>query len=150
MRLRAIVQNQELLYLLNKVTSYILKVRQAHWNCTGPNFMGLHELYSDMYESLAEGQDLIAERIRQLHGEALLFSITCEVSSPNVDFVAPIYSEGTILVDQINLLIAKAEPDQITMDILTEICRELQKNLWKLRSHNTSPEIAISSPLPLT
>jgi len=41
------------------------KLRNYHWNVTGPQFMQLHELFETQYEALAEVVDKIAERIRQ-------------------------------------------------------------------------------------
>jgi len=46
------------------------QARQAHWNVKGPNFIGLHHLFDEVYGNLAEHTDEIAERIVALGGNA--------------------------------------------------------------------------------
>lgn len=41
-----------------------LKLRNYHWNVTGPQFRSLHELFEEQYEELAEVIDETAERLR--------------------------------------------------------------------------------------
>ena len=41
-----------------------VKLRNYHWNVTGPQFRSLHMIFEEQYESLAESIDRIAERIR--------------------------------------------------------------------------------------
>jgi starvation-inducible DNA-binding protein len=42
-----------------------IKLRNFHWNVTGPHFHSLHEMFEEQYTGLAETIDEIAERIRQ-------------------------------------------------------------------------------------
>src|SRR5690349_22221864 len=44
--------------------------KQAHWNVKGPSFIGLHELFDDIYAAVGDYVDLIAERVVQLGGIA--------------------------------------------------------------------------------
>ena len=44
--------------------------KQAHWNVKGPNFIALHELFDQIYQSFSGYSDLIAERLVQLGGIA--------------------------------------------------------------------------------
>ena len=46
------------------------QLKQAHWNVKGPNFIGLHKLFDDIYEAVGDYVDLVAERIVQLGGVA--------------------------------------------------------------------------------
>ena len=46
------------------------QTKQAHWNVKGPNFIGLHKLFDEIYEDVGEYVDLIAERVVQLGGIA--------------------------------------------------------------------------------
>jgi starvation-inducible DNA-binding protein len=48
--------------------SYTLlgKTHGFHWNVTGPEFPGLHEMFEHQYEDLQKAVDEIAERIRAL------------------------------------------------------------------------------------
>src|ERR1700741_1466891 len=47
-----------------------MQIKQAHWNVKGPHFIGLHELFDQIAESMESYVDLIAERIVQLGGIA--------------------------------------------------------------------------------
>ena len=47
-----------------------LQLKQAHWNVKGPNFIGLHELFDKVSETIEPYVDMIAERIVQLGGTA--------------------------------------------------------------------------------
>jgi starvation-inducible DNA-binding protein len=48
-----------------------VKLRNYHWNVTGPQFRSLHELFEEQYETLAEAIDRIAERIRTYGAPAI-------------------------------------------------------------------------------
>lgn len=45
---------------------YVLytRLRNAHWNVTGPSFHALHEMYEEQYEAIEEIIDDVAERVR--------------------------------------------------------------------------------------
>ena len=45
--------------------------KHAHWNVTGPNFIGIHRLLDEVYEAAEDWADSLAERIRGLGGTAL-------------------------------------------------------------------------------
>src|ERR1019366_4660207 len=47
-----------------------MQMKQAHWNVKGPSFIGLHELFDKVDESVESYVDKIAERIVQLGGIA--------------------------------------------------------------------------------
>src|SRR5580698_10504316 len=47
-----------------------MQMKQAHWNVKGPSFIGLHELFDKVDESVENYVDMIAERIVQLGGIA--------------------------------------------------------------------------------
>lgn len=47
------------------------KLRNYHWNVTGPQFHSLHELFEEQYDQLAETIDEIAERIRTYGAPAI-------------------------------------------------------------------------------
>src|SRR5580658_2441168 len=47
-----------------------MQMKQAHWNVKGPHFIGLHELFDQIYEAVEAYVDLIAERAVQLGGIA--------------------------------------------------------------------------------
>lgn len=66
---------EEVIGILNGLLAneYVLytKTRNYHWNVTGPQFHDLHEFFAKQYEELDEIVDDVAERARQLGGNAL-------------------------------------------------------------------------------
>src|SRR5437868_728481 len=46
------------------------QTKQAHWNVKGPHFIGLHELFHKINESVEDSVDGLAERAVQLGGVA--------------------------------------------------------------------------------
>ena len=47
-----------------------IKLRNYHWNVTGPHFAELHRLFAEQYGVLANHIDDVAERIRMLGSHA--------------------------------------------------------------------------------
>lgn len=60
--LEALLADEHVLYL---------KLRNAHWNVTGPHFKPLHDLFEAQYNELEALIDAVAERIRQLGSPAI-------------------------------------------------------------------------------
>jgi starvation-inducible DNA-binding protein len=56
-QMKQILADQFILYV---------KARNYHWNVTGPHFYGLHALFENIYDELADDIDKVAERIRSL------------------------------------------------------------------------------------
>jgi len=125
-----------------------LQSKQAHWNVRGPNFIALHELF-DQVAGIVEGfADEIAERITTLGG----------VANGIVGFIAeqtnlPVYSaelvSGTEHVEALSSSMAafaklirenidKAAElgDADTEDLLTEVSRGIDQQLWFVEAHN--------------
>lgn len=48
-----------------------IKLRNYHWNVTGPTFLQLHQLFEDQYTQLEAAIDETAERVRYLGGNPL-------------------------------------------------------------------------------
>jgi len=49
----------------------LLKLRNCHWNVTGPHFRELHALFEDQYVLVSTRVDEIAERLRALDAPAM-------------------------------------------------------------------------------
>lgn len=122
------------------------QVKSAHWNVTGPNFIALHELFDEIAERVDGQTDLLAERIRQIGYTA--FGTTRRIVG---ELSLPEFEEVQSSKDVLNSIIASVSAQQAlvseaiektdelgdpaTADILTEILRELDKDIWFLRSH---------------
>lgn len=132
--------------------------KQAHWNVKGPNFIGLHELFDDVYEAVGDYVDLIAERIVQLGGIAegtvrvaaarstleeypLVLSSGEHHVAALSDVLARFSEEARQCIEEIDAL---DDPD--TVDILTEVSRGVDKWLWFVEAHQQDrPETTESS-----
>ena len=123
------------------------QLKQAHWNVKGPNFIGLHELFDKISESVETYVDLIAERIVQLGGIAEGTARMAAARSRLDEYPLSI-SDGMAHVDavvtalstfgqEIRSSIYEADEldDADTADIFTEVSRGIDKWLWFVEAH---------------
>ncbi|HQS83519.1 MAG: DNA starvation/stationary phase protection protein Dps [Alphaproteobacteria bacterium 16-39-46] len=122
------------------------QIKQAHWTVRGPDFIALHELFDSVASHVLEAVDLIAERIQQLGGTARgtvrvsaqksslsEYPLTITVSLDHVTALSKVLSQFAKQVrSDIDLI---APQDTITADMLTEIMRNVDKDLWFIESH---------------
>lgn len=121
--------------------------KQAHWNVKGLIFVPLHQLFDDLAGTLRNHTDDLAERAVQLGG---IVDGSCQHVA-NTTPLAPLPA-GTVsgldlaralaertafctngMRSRIEILIQLG--DQDTADLYIQITRDLDKYLWKLRSH---------------
>jgi starvation-inducible DNA-binding protein len=142
---------QDLVNLLNQrladVTDLKSQAKQAHWNVKGMNFIALHELFDKVAAAADAHTDLIAERITTLGGTAYGTIRQASHNSSLAEYPLEI-TDGTAHVDALSSVLAdlgrmvrsdidRASElgDQDTADLLTEISRETDKNLWFVEAH---------------
>ena len=136
-----------LAHRLADVTDLRLQAKQAHWNVKGPSFYELHLLFDKVAEETDEYVDLIAERIVQLGGFAEGTLAVAAKRTSLKEYPLSLVS-GREHVDYLSKAIAAAGKqvraaidstseigDTGTADVLTEISRGLDKNLWMVESH---------------
>jgi len=151
----AIRYAEELGSILTRVIAYTMQIRQAHWCTKGMSFSGVHPLYDEVYEHLADAQDLIAERIVQLgfptrasydHLAKILGQTYC-ADTLNVGFGEKEYLDITVRMGQElsgafhTFIESFAKEENISADILIEVGRQLDKDLWKLQAHLEGPKL---------
>ena len=125
----------------------MMQAKQAHWNIKGPHFIPLHELFDKIYTDTSVYVDLIAERIVQLGGIAQgtiraaaarsgLPEYPIDISSGHkhvadlahaIAFYSEMIREAIALTTQLD--------DAGTTDILTQILRGADMNLWFVEAH---------------
>lgn len=128
-----------------------LVTKQAHWNLKGPQFIGVHKMLDKFRDELDGWNDMMAERITQLGGTArgTLQDVSRETG------LKPYPTDIYTVADHINQLIeryavvANAVRDGIgatdeagdagTADLLTEVSRGIDKQLWFLEAHVQEP-----------
>ena len=124
--------------------------KQAHWNVKGPHFIGLHQLFDEIYEAAEEYVDLIAERIVQLGGVAKgtvraaaersslrEYPLVLSSGEEHVAALSDVLAQFSGMArEDIAELEALEDPD--SMDILTEVSRGVDKWLWFVEAHQQS------------
>jgi starvation-inducible DNA-binding protein len=142
---------RSMIELLNQCLADVVDLgthaRQAHWNVSGPNFIALHELFDQVYQRLQSHADAIAERAAALGGIAAgTATVAAEHSRlPRypVDAVG-----GAVHVEALSIALASFGQtvweaidraadagDMATSDLFTEICRDIDQQLWLVEAH---------------
>jgi starvation-inducible DNA-binding protein len=129
-----------------------MQMKQAHWNVKGPSFIGLHELFDKVGESVESYVDTIAERIVQLGGIA---EGTVRVSSSKsrlaeyplaiadgLSHVEAVARALSTFGQEVRATINAADEldDADTADIFVEISRGIDKWLWFVEAHSQAPK----------
>jgi len=133
--------------LLADAADLSMQAKQAHWALRGPNFIALHKLFDDVYEHAGEWADSIAERVAALGGQP---KGTLQEASKNtrldaypVDLVADrehvarfsmsLGKFGSNLRSAIEQF--TRDGDLGSADLVTEMSREVDKDLWFVEAH---------------
>ncbi len=125
------------------------RLRNYHWNVTGPHFRSLHELFEEQYDEIAEEIDEIAERIRS-YGAAAIgtmaeFKDHARLEErPGVypdarDMVSELVADNESLVRYMRADIEKVSDDVGAEDFLTGLLQKHQEMAWMLRSYLEGP-----------
>jgi starvation-inducible DNA-binding protein len=122
------------------------KLRNYHWNVTGPMFFSLHKAFEDQYNELADIVDEVAERIRQFSvfapGTLEEFKqITRLNEQPGVypdakTMVANLVKDHEASIRNLRgdiEMIDKKDDEVGAADLLTGILQQHQKMAWMLR-----------------
>lgn len=128
-----------------------LVTKQAHWNLKGPQFIGVHLMLDGFRTEQDEWADMMAERITQLGGTArgTVQEVNRETS------LKPYPTDIYAVADHVKALIERYSAcanairkniddtdeagDAGTADLLTEVSRGIDKQLWFLEAHTQEP-----------
>lgn len=121
--------------------------RQAHWNVSGPNFIALHELFDKVYQRLQGHADAIAERVTALGGIAA-GTATVAVEHSRLPRYPIDAVGGAVHIEALSIALASFgrsvreaidraadAGDMVTSDLFTEICRDVDQQLWLVEAH---------------
>lgn len=116
-----------------------------HWNVKSPNFLELHELFGNLYQTLQKKIDDVAERILALSGdieaESLNFNssefrakLEIKKESEMLEIFLEMITSG-IKVGVAVMEEANRVNDYGTQDLVSENIREEEKLAWMIRSY---------------
>lgn len=133
--------------LLSDAQDLYSQVKQAHWNVRGASFIALHELFDTIATEVNDDVDMIAERIMQLGGSAQ-GTVREAAKATRLKEYIHTTADGSKHVDALSSAIAQFTQnsrkavdesdemgDAITADMLTQITRGLDKQLWFVEAH---------------
>ena len=122
------------------------QIKVAHWNIEGPHFAALHPLFETFAVSLADFNDSVAERSVTLGGRARGTARQVAAASRLPEFPEDMVRDlelVQVLAERIEKYLegvrtartlAEKHGDDDTVDLLTGIVREFEKNGWFLRA----------------
>jgi starvation-inducible DNA-binding protein len=118
--------------------------KQLHWNVTGPLFRPLHEQLDELVDSWRELSDVVAERAVALgyapDGQAGAVAANTELKPISRGAL-----EGHVVIRELSermndvadrareRMDRLAEIDAASQDVIIEVVRELEKQLWMVR-----------------
>jgi starvation-inducible DNA-binding protein len=125
--------------------SLALKTQNFHWNVTGPQFPGLHQLFETQYTDLQAAIDLVAERIRALGvrtpGGLGVYSRLSHIADGDENataeqMVRTLRDDQLVIVGTLKtvLELAQKHSDDVSSDLMVERLQQHQKNAWMLSS----------------
>lgn len=131
--------------LIADATVFYQKVRHYHWNVEGRHFFELHEKFEEFYTNWAEVIDEMAERVRILGGRPIhTLANVLENANLEEDPTLPEASEmvRALAADLEHMHAAINEErdqaieqyDQGTADLMADIQRHIEKDLWMLKA----------------
>lgn len=122
------------------------QIKEAHWNVKGPHFAALHPLYETFATALAGFNDQLAERAvtlgarvsgtaRQVARSSALPEWPAETVR-DLDTVQALAERLEAYLDGVRdaRAVAEREGDQDTVDLLTTVVEEFEKDAWFLRA----------------
>lgn len=126
---------------LSSVQIMYMNVRGFHWNIVGKQFFALHAKFEEIYDSLNEMADEIAERILMLGGKPIhTFSEYLKISSVEErlnlssaeDTIRALLSDTAKLLEAEREILALASDndDDGTASLMSEFIGEQEKMIW--------------------
>lgn len=121
-----------------------VKTKNFHWHLSGPHFRDYHLLFDEQAESIFEGIDVLAERLRKI-GCTTIRSISHigkyqTIQDDNDDFVPADQMISRLLADNLHVARALREAielteekrDSPTSNLLQDVLDQTERRIWFL------------------
>ncbi len=137
-------------HLLANYHVFYQKLRNYHWNVTGPDFFDLHDKFEQLYTKAVTDIDDIAERIRVFGATPMStfreYLETSEIEETGsgltpLEMTREVLSDIEIL-DSFMLEVVEAARnvgDAATMEMINSMMRNIEKEHWMLTSWLNEP-----------
>lgn len=124
--------------------------QHAHWNVRGPYFCPLHKLFGTIRDAFGKHADTLAERITALGGVAPglpeqiadngIAPLTTE-EQDGLELVGPLFErvKAWAATAAGAMVAADAQGDQVTLTVLTDVSKHVEKLGWMLGAHLPAP-----------
>jgi starvation-inducible DNA-binding protein len=143
---------------MSKTTTYLTKLQSTvvdfyftykyfHWNLVAQDFPQFHKLFDEHASTVFESVDVIAERVRQLDGEAIgslshyLQNTILNPEKPHIvdnlqGILKYIFEQHSSIIKLLEEIIdyASETKDFSTADLLTKFLEEHQQMRWFIKS----------------
>jgi starvation-inducible DNA-binding protein len=126
-----------------------LLAKQAHWNVVGPRFRDLHALLDELTAIARQSSDRLGERSVTLghppDGRAVTIAETSSLpivergAWRDADIIGAFVAILDVVVHRIHTAMEAFEHDAVTVDLLTGIAAELERQAWMLRAQCDGP-----------
>ncbi|RYG73806.1 DNA starvation/stationary phase protection protein [Lentibacillus lipolyticus] len=145
------MDNQKLINSLNQLLSncfvMYVKLHRYHWYVQGHHFFQLHALFEEMYTTLADDIDDIAERVLTIDGKPLATMIkyikeaTLEEATADdkegemIDKLIEDFQQIINEIKEEGIPYASEQKDEPTVDLLVTLQGKLEKYVWMLHAY---------------
>lgn len=145
------MSEQKLINFLNQELSNFnvmyVKLHRYHWFIQGQHFYGLHALFEDLYNEMAENLDEIAERILAIGGKPLatmtkyLDETTlkeAQADDKEMEVLNQLHEDfGQMIreIKEMGLALAEEAHDEGTIDMLVGYLKKFEKHCWMFRAY---------------
>lgn len=143
--------------LLASYNIYYQNLRSFHWHVRGKSFFDLHKLFEEYYNEAKKQIDVIAERILTIghkpDGSLYKYLDNTEIEESR-DLLRDDEMARHILYNQSSLIKLMREvineasnlKDEGTVDVISGMLSQMEKNAWLLDSWNRNRQIGFVNP----
>ncbi|WP_137992933.1 Dps family protein [Streptomyces vilmorinianum] len=126
-----------------------LVAKQVHWNVVGPRFRSVHLQLDEVVVTARQHSDIVAERASALgvtpDGRSATVASTSAIGAVPVpdgwikdkDAVEILVQAlGTVVTRMRERVLATAEPDPVSQDVLIGLTADLEKHAWMFQAES--------------